>query len=442
MRWSSFLPHRSELFNKRAELKSANSIRSMRAVVSYLLECTICPPRATYDPEDTVSVITSDDGSVYERSNVEFKTEHNLVMRGSFWTKQDQSKSNRKPHTCCFYLHSLGTNQFEALNIVPFLCTENLALFAFDFPGCGISDGDATPLDGSGCQIVLDAVNHISANYEIDTFAIWGRSMGAAIALHTVSVCSYFSCVVSDSAFECTRKIVTDQAEVNHIPVCLINLAFPIFKREAFRRLKIDIDTPFPIEYVPSASTPLLLGHGNKDTFVLPSHARHLFASYGHKNKQLYLFQGKHNSARPRQWYESVARFIYRHCGIKDPVRSYNHVYASSHLHVGKLSFVLSEIESQRASSVLESPLEGSAAAPKEDEETTKTEEAEQGHEEECAEKKHRKHRRHRHKRRRHHREPENGEEEEEETEAKPVMEEHQYHELMDFGDVNSRVFP
>jgi pimeloyl-ACP methyl ester carboxylesterase len=72
------------------------------------------------------------------------------------------------------------------LNIIPFLCTPELAMFAFAFPGCGISEGKAAPLDRSGSQLVLAAVRHLRVRFSFTQFALWGRSLGAAIALHTV----------------------------------------------------------------------------------------------------------------------------------------------------------------------------------------------------------------------------------------------------------------
>ena len=315
----------------------------MRSVVKYLFDCTICPPRAKYDPDNTVSAITSRDNAVYERHNVEFTSDTNLKLMGSLWTMQTKS-STIKPSACLIYLHSLGTNQFEALNIVPLICSPVVSVFAFDFPGCGVSEGTGIPLDGSGYKLVLAAQAHLRTHFQIREFALWGRSMGAAIALHTVSFTNEFNCVVADSSFETTKRIVIDQARANHIPQFLIKMAFPIFRNYAREFAEIDIDSPFPIEYVSSARTPLMMGHGRNDTFVPPHHARHLFDKYGCKAKQLYLFAGKHNSTRPSHWYEAAGRFIYRHFGISGWVKSYNSIYASSGLHVGELQVVLEDL--------------------------------------------------------------------------------------------------
>jgi predicted esterase len=231
------------------------------------------------------------------------------------------------------------------LNIVPFLCTPELAMFAFDFPGCGVSEGRATPLDGSGCELVLGAVRHLRAQFQFTQFALWGRSLGAAIALHTVSTTNDFRCVVADSSFASTRKFLYDQARANRIPQCLINLVLPIVQAQARRTTAVNIDYPFPINFVQYAQTPVMLGHGSRDRFVPFTHCEAIFERYGSANKQLCRFDSKHNSPRPSHWYRTVARFIYRHLGMDAQVRSYDAVYSSAKLHVGEREAVRLEIQ-------------------------------------------------------------------------------------------------
>jgi pimeloyl-ACP methyl ester carboxylesterase len=262
---------------------------------------------------------------------------------GSLW--RERTLPDATPTTCLIYLHSLGTNQFEVLNIIPFLCTPELAVFAFDFPGCGVSEGKATPLDGSGCQLVLGAARHLRSRFGFTQFALWGRSLGASIALHAVSISNDFRCVVADSPFASTRDFLSDQAQANKIPKFLIKMALPIVQAEARRMVAANIDYPFPINFVQYAETPLMLGHGTKDTFVPIRHSEMIFSKYGDSKKQLYTFEAKHNSARPCHWYRSVARFIYRHLGLEISVRFYDQVYVASELHVGTVELVMRDIQ-------------------------------------------------------------------------------------------------
>jgi pimeloyl-ACP methyl ester carboxylesterase len=314
----------------------------MKRVIRYVLEATVSPPRVVYNPEETISAITCDD-AIFEREIVHFTSDSCLNLMGSLW--RDCAQPDPSPTMCTIYLHSLGTNQFESLNLIPFLCTPELAVFAFDLPGCGISEGPVIPLDGSGCQLVLAAVRHLRSRFSFTQFALWGRSLGAAIALHTVSTSNDLRCVVADSSFTSTRDFLYDQAKANRIPKFLIQLAFPVVRAEAQRRIEMNIDYPFPINFVQFARTPLLLGHGTKDTFIPAHHSEMIFAKYGDASKQLYTFEAKHNSPRPCHWYQTAARFIYRQMGLDDKVRMYNWVYSNSALHVGNLRVVLRDLE-------------------------------------------------------------------------------------------------
>jgi pimeloyl-ACP methyl ester carboxylesterase len=313
----------------------------MFKVIQYLLELTFSPPRAVYNPDETISAITCD-GLIFEREIVQFTSDSCLNLMGSLW--RDRTQPNTCPTICTIYLHSLGTNQFESINIVPFLCTPELAIFTFDFPGCGMSEGRWVPLDGSGCDLVLAAVRSLRARFSFTQFALWGRSLGACIALHTVSTSNDFRCVVADSPFASTRDFIYDQAKSNNIPKCLIQMVFPLFRHEARRSVEMNIDYPFPISFVPFARTPLMLGHGSRDMFIPPEHSEKLFAHYGDPRKQLYTFDAKHNSPRPYHWYHTAARFIYRQTGLDRSLRPYTWVFAKSFLHVGNLQAVIQDI--------------------------------------------------------------------------------------------------
>lgn len=312
----------------------------MKSVVRWLVDVSFRPPRHSYDPDRTVSVVTNNQ-IVYVRKAYEFKNQRGNKLYGSLWT----DRAARMPDNCLLYLHSLGTNQFEALNLVPFMTSQDLALFSFDFPGCGISEGDHIPLDGSGIHDVLAACDFLDSQFHFKKYAVWGRSMGAAIALHSVSASNRFTCCVSDSAFQNTESVVFDQADQNGIPRFAITLIEPIIKYQANKMLKTNIIAPYPLSEVPYSTTPLLMGHGRQDTFVSPSQAQHLFDCYGFADKQLYLFDARHNSVRPYQWYETASRFIYRKLGIKPVKRFYDAIFTGSELHSGIQEVILADID-------------------------------------------------------------------------------------------------
>ena len=317
----------------------------MKSVIRWMLNVVFSPPRCNYDPDNTASAITTESGNVYIRRNHNFKTKQNMEIFGSLWYDQ----ANERPSSCMIYLHSLGANQFEVINIVPLLCTEDFAVYSFDFPGCGMSEGDYIPLDGSGTDLVEYCVRSLREEFGIQQFALWGRSMGAAIALHSVSVLdTEFCCVVSDSSFSCTKDVMADQTKINGYPSFLIKLLMPVIKKEAQEGLHTNVDNPFPIHYIPFARVPLLIGHGSRDKFVSTWMAEEIFKKYGYDDKQLYFFNGNHNSARPSQWYQTAARFIYKHANINMRARPYELVYRTSSIHVGPVDQVVSEINEMK----------------------------------------------------------------------------------------------
>jgi hypothetical protein len=93
----------------------------MRRMIRTLMNATLSPPRAVYNPSPTISVVTCD-GRTYGRERVHFTSDSsfNLIAQPA------------PPAICLLYLHALATNQFECLNLVPFLCMPELAFAEAD----------------------------------------------------------------------------------------------------------------------------------------------------------------------------------------------------------------------------------------------------------------------------------------------------------------------
>ena len=315
----------------------------MRKVVEWMFDVTLRPPRASYNPAKSIAVVESCRRTLYVREGVEFTNPAGLKLIGSIWREQGSD-----PTACVIFLHSLGTNQFECVNLVPFLCTPELALFAFDFSGSGRSEGDFIPLVGNGSQDVFAAADFVRSHYGITQLCLWGRSMGAAIGLDVVSMCNDFACIVADSAFASTEDIVYDQAKLNGFPKCLVKIAEPYLKRQAKRIVGESLDLRYPLKDISFAVTPVLMGHGKRDMFVPLAQARSLFDQYGATDKQLYVFNAKHNTVRPNQWYETAARFVYRKLGIEGTARLYDAEYRGADLHIGDVEEILVDIQKMR----------------------------------------------------------------------------------------------
>ncbi|OHT14456.1 hypothetical protein TRFO_43041 [Tritrichomonas foetus] len=314
----------------------------MKSVMRWAIKSSISPPRCTYDPSNTITIITDENNKIYVRKKIEIIS-NDIPLQCSLWHSHDHF-----PTKCLIYLHSAGMNQFEALNIVPYFVTSDISLFAFDFPGCGQSGGEFLPFDGSGPPHVMNCVTHLKNCEGIQSFFLWGRSMGAAIALQTVSnYPSEFVCVVSDSSFSNLSEELRYALRKKGIPKMFIGSIEKMLKNEVKKYFNFDIDYKFPLADVINARTPLLMGHGKQDTFVSLKQGEKIFQKYGTLNKQLYVFDATHFKSRPYFWYEMAARFVYRYAEIDVKPRFYEFVYGGSMLHVGDVEDVMNDLRAQ-----------------------------------------------------------------------------------------------
>jgi pimeloyl-ACP methyl ester carboxylesterase len=86
---------------------------------------------------------------------------------------------NRK---CIIYMHGLGSSRLEAFPFVESLPRE-YCLFVFDFAGCGKSEGDDITYGLREAEDVNSIIDYLRVNKGIKEFVLWGRSMGAVVAL-------------------------------------------------------------------------------------------------------------------------------------------------------------------------------------------------------------------------------------------------------------------
>ncbi|EAY03301.1 hypothetical protein TVAG_193710 [Trichomonas vaginalis G3] len=311
----------------------------MQKVVEWLIDCCFRPPREGYDNERTAIAITSGD-SVYLRHPITFRNSNGKKLVGSLWYDKDYDI----PHYCLVYLHSLGSNQFESLDLVPFICSNKLALCSFDFSGSGNSEGGYIPLDGSGIEDVEACISALTESFHFEKYAVWGRSMGAAIALHSASELDKFSCCVADSAFKDTESVVYDQAHLNGIPSFIIPIVKRIISIKAKEILGTNIISPYPMASLHKSKTPLLIGHGKQDSFITVSQANAIFEVYGCDDKAVYVFEGCHNTTRCSQWFEHASRFIHRKLGLEPSKRYYDNVVNNADIHSGTKGVVYFDI--------------------------------------------------------------------------------------------------
>lgn len=73
------------------------------------------------------------------------------------------------------YLHGNGGNKLELLNIVKHACEANINFCAFDFSGCGKSEGEFITYGEPEVQDIASVIRFLRDHFGVTNVSIWGR---------------------------------------------------------------------------------------------------------------------------------------------------------------------------------------------------------------------------------------------------------------------------
>lgn len=147
-------------------------------------ERTLHPPRKAPD------LTPAQRGMAYR--DMTFTTADSVTLRG-WWIP------GRK-HATVVMIHGYGNNRDEPFRMAGYLHRAGYNLLVFDLRGHGLSDGSATTV---GYREPLDAAAAVTAAHRLDPgpIALFGYSLGGAIAVEDAAVDSNVRAVVEDSGF-------------------------------------------------------------------------------------------------------------------------------------------------------------------------------------------------------------------------------------------------
>jgi dipeptidyl aminopeptidase/acylaminoacyl peptidase len=247
-------------------------------------------------------------GLVY--SNVEFKTDDNILIKGWFIP-------NKTSKATIIFLHGLGTNRSDMTPKVPFLYHAGYNILLFDLRAHGESEGKYTTLGYHEVKDLIGAVKYLSEKPELDStkIGVYGISMGASIAINGASKDHRIKAVVADSTFANAKNTIAKYAKLfSHIPKYpLVPLVIWISELRAKCRYS-DVD---PIKQVSNVSpTALFLIHGEIDERVHFYDSRDLYEK-AKDPKEIWIVQNAgHVGAyayRQREYEKRVVEFFDKH---------------------------------------------------------------------------------------------------------------------------------
>lgn len=123
--------------------------RQRGGVWETLVNLVCRPPRYTYDPDDVLGPKRFRiDGRLFERIDVEVMNRRRQRLRCSHYLPIIEG-SRGGQHTkfpCVIYCHGNCGSRVDASDCLDLLLPQSISVFAFDFSGSGLSDGETISL--------------------------------------------------------------------------------------------------------------------------------------------------------------------------------------------------------------------------------------------------------------------------------------------------------
>ena len=221
----------------------------------------IRPPRLEYDNAELGPPQFDFRGRRFTRTDLTLRNPRGMRLVCSWWQPLE---SDRPAVTlpCTIFLHGNSACRLAALEALEVVLAEGSSLFAFDFAGCGKSDGDFVTLGWFERDDLACVMDHLRSSGTVSSIACWGRSMGAATALLHSHRDPSIAGLVLDSSFAdlqqlCKELVANGLATSGYrVPSFLVSAALRVIRNSVKRKSGLDIFNLRPIADVDKAFIP------------------------------------------------------------------------------------------------------------------------------------------------------------------------------------------
>ncbi|OHT10745.1 hypothetical protein TRFO_19878 [Tritrichomonas foetus] len=283
-------------------------------LIEQAVNAVIRPPRRTYDLDSLPLYVEGDDGHHYTRHPVAFTNKRRQKLVGSVYLDSSQQIMNGGP--CIIYLHGNASSQKEGQFLIPNFCSKGVAVYCFDFAGCGNSGGDYISLGYYETQDLNFLIEMLNFSFNMGPFVLWGRSMGAATAIMCRN--PLVVCKIVDSAYTSIPDVCRAIATSVKLPAIFCPMALWVLKLQISDKANFDISTVSALDVAKMPdNVPILMCHAIDDEFVPFEEGMQLLNAYSNPDKKLYKTTKGHNGKRSKKWLKQAFEFAFKHLNIK-----------------------------------------------------------------------------------------------------------------------------
>lgn len=236
-----------------------------------------------------------------------------------------EAETNYSSSSCVVYLHCNTGSRLDVKPYLPELISQGFSVCAFDFSGCGLSEGEYITLGYKEKNDIESVLAYLNSLQRYQHFFLWGRSMGAITALFYISNTkqNLIKGMILDSSFISLRRMVLEYvSNLTNLPEILIYPLIPLINRLLREKIGLefsDFEMREQLNYldcntrqqVPSV---LFLASKN-DTVVKSAHSEELYQMYPGKHKTINYIKEKHEEDRSKKVIRDCVSFLAKTLG-------------------------------------------------------------------------------------------------------------------------------
>lgn len=232
-------------------------------------------------------------------------------MKCSYFDGIFSSASNK---SCVIYLHGNSSSRLESYQILDSILPLNLSLLAFDFPGCGLSEGDWVSLGFYEREDTERIIQFLKKKKKINKVLLWGRSMGASIGVMlSENKSNMISAIVADSPYANLKRLCLELGyKKSRLVKFVFERAWKFMREKILKNYRFDIEELDVVSFARKANVPILLFCSENDEIIDFQHGKDIFSHYKAKDKEIAFIKGTHNAVRDREMVKAGADFLWK----------------------------------------------------------------------------------------------------------------------------------
>ena len=188
------------------------------------------------------------------------------------------------------FLHGIGGVKEKFLEFAQFVTRQGFHCFIYDARGHGESGGQYCTFGAREKHDVVHIINYLEEMYDEKVFAIWGNSMGGAVALQALAIEPRLEFGIVESTFADFRQIVQDYQQ-RFLKISLPWFINPLLNR-AGKIGRFNPDEVRPGEAARHIKQPMLIVHGSHDVRVKLAYGQEIFNNLASSDKDMYIVEG------------------------------------------------------------------------------------------------------------------------------------------------------